>query len=187
MGAWPAALAQGCAAYENIETGKFQFARCDPRALRQAEPEPAEIYGCFDGQEQARVLELHRYFSEKGYRTSVEVNGALAWAVKYQGSRKVKSTPFFQVDRDDRHAHPLRLQIKCASAQRIAGLLPSQPEWLRADFLQRTFQCKGDSCGWCRNKKSLGPFDLDLDGQKRTICWYTHPDLRAMDSVPSRW
>jgi hypothetical protein len=170
-------LARGCTAFRDAEMGKFQFARCD-FSLR---PEPADLYNAFTGQEYALVMKLHEFFSQKGYKTTCEVNGSLAWVVKYQGSRKVKATPLFQIDYDDRHARPLRMQIKCASAQRIAGLLPQQSQLLQYDFSQRGYACRGDECGWCRNNKTLGPTEVTFNGETRTICWYVNPDIREIN------
>jgi hypothetical protein len=174
-------LGRACAGYKNVETGKFQFARCDGRALRQAEPDPVELYRAFDGIEFITVMQLHEFFSKKGYKTTIEVNGALSWVVKYQGDRKVKSTPLFQIEQDDRHARPLRMQIKCVSTQRIAGLLALQPQLLQVDFCLRMINCNGDACGWCHNNKTLGPTLLEINGEPRTVCWYSYPDIHELN------
>ena len=81
---------------------------------------------------------------------------------------------------DDRFAWPLRMQIKCASAQRIAALLPQQPMLLQDDFIWRTYACRGDECGWWRNNKALGPTVVDYHSKQRTVCWYTYPDIHEI-------
>ncbi|MEW6524155.1 MAG: hypothetical protein AB1445_11430 [Bacillota bacterium] len=49
----------------------------------------------------------------------------------YQGNRKTKATPLFEVEYSERHLDPLRAKIKCASANRLAALIPLQPEILQ--------------------------------------------------------
>jgi hypothetical protein len=175
------AFARCCAAFRDAEMGRFQFARCDERALRQASPDPVEVYRVFNDQDYGLVMQLHEFFIQKGYKVAFEGNGFLAWIAKYQGNRKVKATPLFEINFDDRYARPLRLQIKCASTQRIAGLLPQQSQLLRDDFSRRVNFCRGDECGWCRNSKILGPTVMEINGEPRTVCWYTNPDIHELN------
>jgi hypothetical protein len=174
-------LATHCASYKDEWLGRFMFSSCDFRALQSYQPEPMELYRYFDGEESALVLKLHDYFSQKKYKASIEIHGPAAWVVKYQGNRKVKATPLFQIDFDDRYARSLRMQIKCASSSRIAELLPHQSRILQDDFFSRAYPCRGDECGWCRNSKTLGPTNLEYQGESKTVCWYVGGDVREFN------
>jgi len=93
----------------------------------------------------------------------------------------VKATPLFQIEYDDRHARPLRMQIKCASTQRIIELLPRQSQMLQDDFIRKANICRGDECGWCRNQKTLGPSMVEYNGEWKELCWYTFPDIHEFN------
>jgi hypothetical protein len=175
------ALAQCCAAIEPELLGKFQFACCDFRALLKIEPTPMDLYGVFEGETYERVVKLHHYFSAKQYKASCDIHDPSTWVVKYQGDRKVKATPLFQIEYDSRYSRPLRMQIKCASTSRIADLLPQQPQMLQDDFIRRANGCRGDECGWCRNNKNLGPTVVHYRGEPKTVCWYTTPDVHEFN------
>jgi hypothetical protein len=175
------ALAKSCSEYKSDTLGKFQFGRCDFRALQQYSPEAIDLYRVFEGEDYARTTELHQYFDEKNFKTQCDIHGPSAWVVKYQGNRKVKATPLFQIEYEERHSRPLRMQIKCASTHRIAELLPEQSQALQEDFIKRTYACRGDQCGWCRNSKTLGPSILEYNGAVKTVCWYTNPDIHEID------
>jgi hypothetical protein len=187
-------LAKCCTAYENgaIGTGwaagqrcwpvgKFLFAASDFRALQSYQPQAQDLYRYFNGPDYERVEQLHTYFSSRNYKTEIAIGGSSAWTVKYQGDRKVKATPLYQVEYEDRFARPMRMQIKCASTARIADLLPKQSQLLQDDFHRRANICRGDECGWCRNNKTLGPTVVEYNGDFRTLCWYTNPDIRTFD------
>jgi hypothetical protein len=175
------ALATRCAAYPDQNLGRFLFACCDFRALGGYKPQALDLYRAFDDPARERVTDLHAYFSDQSYKTEIGIHAPFAWNVKYQGDRKIKATPLFQVDYDDRYSRPLRMQIKCASTQRLAALLPKQPQLLRDDFMRRANICRGDECNWCQNQKTLGSTTLELNGETRTFCWYTNPDVRELD------
>jgi hypothetical protein len=187
-------LAKCCAEYENgaIVTGwaagqrcwpvgKFLFAGCDFRALQSYQPQAQDLYRYFNGLDYELVEQLHAYFSSRNYKTDIGIGGPSAWSVRYQGDRKVKATPLFQVEYEDRFARPMRMQIKCASTARIADLLPKQSQLLQDDFHRRANICRGDDCGWCKNQKTLGPTVVEYNGDFRTLCWYTTPDIRVFD------
>jgi len=175
-------LARAC---ENIEDARrclFHFARCDMRAANpRYEPDVLELYQAFDPADAALAARLHDFFSGRGYKTTLEAGGPFAWVVKYQGDRKMKASAFFQIQFEDRYAHPMRLDLKCASTNRLAPLLPSQPQTLQDDFARRVFNCNGDKCNWCRNQKSLGPSVLVHNGQERVVCWFSNSSLRHPD------
>jgi hypothetical protein len=119
--------------------------------------------------------------SAKNYKALGEAAGPAAWSVKYQGDRKIKATPLFQVEYDDRYARPLRMLIKCASTQRIAELLPRQPQSLQDDFMRRANVRRKDECNWCRNQKTLGPSEVQYKAEWRTLCWYSNPDMHKLE------
>jgi hypothetical protein len=182
------ALANSCAAYHSLEMGKFMFANCDFRALNGYALQAMDLYRAFEGLEHQLVTELHAYFTIRNYKTEVGIHAPFAWLVKYQGDRKIKSTPLFQVEYDYRYARPLRLQIKCASTARLAAIIPKQPQLLQDDFERRVSTCRGDECGWCRahsRNMPLGPADIAFHGDLRTVCWYTNPDICIIDSHTS--
>jgi hypothetical protein len=176
------ALASACATFDAGRLGKFQFARCDFRALQGYQPQALDIYRVLDEDERAMILALHEYFYARDYKVLTEAVGPAAWSVKYQGDRKIKATPLFQVDYDDRYARPLRLQIKCVSTQRIAELLPRQSQALQDDFMRRANVCRKDECNWCRNQKTLGPSDVFYKGEWWTLCWYSTPDIHELNA-----
>jgi hypothetical protein len=175
------ALAKACAGYDPAAVGKFLFASCDFRALHGYKPQAQDLYHVFAGDDYARAVELHAYFSARNYKTEIGIGGTFAWTVKYQGDRKIKATPLFQIEYEERYARPQRMQIKCASTARIADLLPKQPQFLQDDFHRRANICRGDECGWCRNNKTLGPAVVAYNGDFKTLCWYTNPDIRVFD------
>ena len=174
-------LAKHCAAYRDPWMGKFLFASCNFRALDGYKPQVGDFYRAFDGSQIQMVTELHDYFASKGYKAEIGVHAPFAWVVKYQGDRKIKATPLYQVEYDDRYARPLRMSIKCVSTARLADLLPNQSQLLQADFARRVTTCRGDACGWCRNQKTLGPATMEILGEPRSVCWYTTPDVRKFD------
>jgi len=176
-------LAQSCSRIQPAETGKFQFTRCDYCALQGEGPDPAELIEALDSDTQVLVKQAHDYFISRDYKTQIwDINSRLTWSIKYQGDRKVKATPLFQINYDTRYAQPVRLQIKCASSGRIVGLLPEQSQSLQKDFFHRTYICNGDKCGWCRNKKTMGPSVIQFNNEEHTVCWYVNPDIREINS-----
>ena len=170
-----------CAAYGNASLGKAQFARCAVQAEVDTMPPAMELFYAFEGAEAERIIHLHEYFTGKGYKTEITVTAPYTWLVQYQGNRKVKASPLFQVGYDDRYTRPMRVQIKCASTGRIAPLLPGQSQELRDDFMSRVFRCQGDKCGWCRNKTTLGPTKMTYRGEEVIACWYSNPDVAVLD------
>jgi hypothetical protein len=175
------ALSRACAGYADERTGGFMFARCDFRALLAYQPQAEDFFHVFTAEEYARAAQLHAYFIGRNYRTEISLGGVFAWNVKYQGDRKMKATPLFQIDYEERYARPQRMQIKCASTGRIAGLVSRQSARLQADFQRRAINCNGSKCDWCRNKKTLGPTVLEYNGEQRTVCWYSISDIREFD------
>lgn len=175
------ALAAHCAEYSDENEGMFLFACCDFRSLGGYPLQASDLYRAFENTDRQRLTELHAYFLDKNYKSELDVHAPFAWNVKYQGDRKIKATPLFQVDYDDRYERPLRLQIKCASTARLAALLPLQSQLLQQDFARRVNNCRGDDCGWCRNQKTLGPAEIVIQGVTRKVCWYTNPDIREFN------
>lgn len=173
------ALAQACAACPEPFLGPLFFARCDLRALNQDfSVDALDLYRIFPPEDYAHAVKLHAYFTGRGYQPQVILNRLFAWEVKYQGKRSVKGSPLFQVEYDERFRHQMRARIKCASAQRVAPLVPAQSQALQDDFASRVMRC-GD-CHWCDSQKSLGPVVYTYQGELRKICWYVNPDIEEL-------
>jgi hypothetical protein len=177
-------LANACAAHPDVYLGAFLFSCCDFRALQTGYvPGPMDLYRILPPDDFERVSALHQYFVDRKYTPSVAIRGVEYWMVQYQGSRKIKSTPFFQVEYQERYRDPVVLMVKCASTNRIASLLPNQPQALQDDFFRRVFRCQGTKCDWCKNNKTLGPSTLLHDGEELVVCWYSNPTLPNEDST----
>jgi hypothetical protein len=172
------ALARACAQHQNPNVGRFNFARCDFRALDEGFiPSADDLFGVFEPAGYDRIMRLHRFFTDLGYRPMISIHDVNAWTVQYQGRSKIKGSPLMSVDYSPRYLIPLRVAIKCASTARILPLIEKQPYFLQEDFSRRVNPCNGDACGWCKDRKHLGPSVLEFDGKKRTVCWYTNPDV----------
>jgi hypothetical protein len=191
---WPALQAMA-AAYAQAADGaeqkekdlaRFNFARCDFRSLVKGyRPIALDLYRIFNPEDCARVSELHAYFTKLDYKPVYQIYGINGWEVQYQGKKQIKASPLLRIEYQERFRQPLRVGIKCASTERIVKLLAKQPHFLQEDFNRRANKCNGDACGWCKNRKNLGPSTLVFDGQERTICWYSNPDFKEIndDSV----
>ncbi len=172
------ALASACTQFADARVSLFHFGRCDFKALRQGyEVAPEDLYRIFNPPDAVRAASLHRYFMGRHYKAIVNIAGVETWLVQYQGNRKIKSTPLFQIQFDERKVVQRQVQFKCVSANRIAGLIQRQSKALQDDFFRRKNNCNGDRCNWCEGKKGLGPSVLAHEGQEYTICWYINPDM----------
>jgi hypothetical protein len=172
------AMAQQCAEDGDEKWGKSAFARCDFRALLPGyQPDPLSLLGYFPPEDRDKAIELHRYLLDTGHQALCRAYNPHGWDIQYQGPRKVKGSPLVQIDYSERHKNPMRVQIKCASADRLIPSFCEQPPAVQADFRSRVNRCGGASCGWCKDKKGLGPSVLEYGGEKLTICWYTRPDV----------
>jgi hypothetical protein len=150
------------------------------RALQSGyDPAVLDLYRIFSPSEYAHLTELHEFFTGLGYQTSLQV-GVNNWVVKYQGNRKVKGSPLFQVEYQERFTNPLCVHIKCASANRIITLLPRHSQALQDDFFKRSLRCRAEACNWCQNRKGMGPSTLVYAGQEYPTCWYVLPDVRKL-------
>lgn len=180
--AWKS-LAEACAGYTDPRLGKFNFARCDFRSLDgEFTPPVEELYAVLDAEDRELIGGLHQFFLDLKYRPSVQVYSVCGWTVQYQGSnRKIKSSPLLAVNYENRYLDPLWMNIKCASTDRILPLLPQQPRFIQEDFSRRVYTCLGDQCGWCKNKKGLGPAVYVFDGVEKTICWHHESDIPEVD------
>jgi len=176
---WGAASQAG----QDPKRAAFNFARCDFQALDDPARTPSalDLYRFFSADDYQRLARLHAYYTDRGYQALIGACGIHDWDVQYQGDRKVKGTPLAQVHFAERFQNQLQVSIKCASTPRIAPLIAAQPRALQEDFFQRTFPC-GD-CGWCRNKKTLGPTVIEFDGQQKRACWYVLPDIKEFNDA----
>ncbi|MEE4194714.1 MAG: hypothetical protein V2J07_05925, partial [Anaerolineae bacterium] len=180
-------LAQACAEHEEPRAGLFNFIRCDFHALETPNYIPAaeELYTLLMEADQPRLMALHTYFVAHSYQPEVSI-WDMNWDIKYQGDRKVKSTPLYQVGYEDRYQNPLRVQIKPVSTGRLKDLIPTMSAGLQADYAKRAYPCRGDDCGWCYGKKALGPSKISFNGEERVVCWYTNPTVYPFtdESIP---
>jgi len=176
------ALGEACARMEDDRLAKFLLARCDLRTLDPAyEPDPLDMLrASLTPSEYQQVVGLHHRLGEMAYAPNLRVGDAGEWQVQYQGRRAVKSTPFFEFDYDGRKKRQLEMQVKAAAANRLVPLLPQQPASLQADFFEHAHNCGG--CGWCKNRKALGPTVLEHEGEKKTICWYMRRRFAELDA-----
>lgn len=177
-------LAEHCTQYTQKDEplGAFFFARCDFRALQKGyQPEPLDLYRMFTPTEYEYLAALHDFFIEMKYKPQCIIYDVFQWMVQYQGNKKIKGTPFYQVEYQDRYRKNLQVQVKCASTNRIASLLPQQSHALQADFFKRTYPCRGSECGWCNDKKSLGPTVIEFDGVKENKCWFTYSGIKELN------
>jgi hypothetical protein len=175
------ALASACSSYQPENLGRFHFARCDFRALESGyQPQALDLYSVFPPQEREQLAALHEYLIGLNFKPIYQIYGIFAWEVKYQGSRKIKATPLVQVEYQERMKNPLHLQVKCASVNRIANLIPRQSHQLQTDFFQRAYRCNGAACNWCKNRKNLGPTELVVEDTPHILCWYVNPDVRNL-------
>jgi hypothetical protein len=177
-------LVQGCSQVSDASVALFHLARCDFRAqTRDYQPGVADLYRVFSPDEYERLMTLHRYFLANGYGFALYLHDIHGWEVKYQGDRKVKSTPFFHVEYSVRRRNPLCPRLKCAAAHRIIPLVEGRPQPLQDAFFRRVYHCRGDACGWCRNQKTLRPSPLQYRGEQHIVCWYLNPDLAPLDDA----
>jgi hypothetical protein len=175
-------LAECCGRNPDGGLAAFNFAYCNFQALEpDYRPDALSLLGFFSGAEQERALRLHRFLLDAGYSPVCRSSVMHEWDIQYQGPRKIKSTPLLEIKYSERHKDPLQVYIKCASTDRLLPSFPAQPKAVRDDFRRRIYPCRGDACGWCRNRKSLGPSVLEHEGERITACWYTNHDLDRFD------
>jgi hypothetical protein len=77
----------------------------------------------------------------------------------------------------------MRLFIKCAAVGRIAPLMDGFSETLREDFFDRVHTCNEETCGWCKDRKGLGPTLLTFRGEERKVCWYTKSEIDEVNET----
>lgn len=171
------ALAQASERCENSNLGLVFFSRCDFKALRDDfNVDPLDLFHVFGPEDRIHAEEIHAFFTERGYQTLVWLERIFQWDVKYQGKRTFKASPLFKIIFDERLLHPMRTQIKIASATRVAPIISNSSQALQSDFSQRLFPCH--DCGWCANKRGIQhPMAFSYQGQERRICWYVNPDI----------
>ena len=175
-------LAGACRLYADPKLGRFHFARGDLRALDgEFTPSALELYAIFDPIDFERLSRLHSFFTDLNYKPVFQIYGIYGWEVQYQGPAKIKSSPLVRVEYAQRYKVLLQVFIKCASVNRILDLVYQQPRFLQDDFSHRVIDCNGDACGWCHDKKGLGPSAFTFDGRTRSICWYHYPGIPELN------
>ena len=147
------AMAERCAEDGDEKWGASTFARCDFRALLpDYHLDPLSLLGYFPPEDRVGAVELHNYMVATGHQAVCRAYNPHGWDIQYQGPRKIKGTPLVQIDYSERHRNPMRVQIKCASADRMVPTFCQQPPAVQADFRARVNRCGGASCGWCKDK-----------------------------------
>ena len=177
------ALAQACAQRDDRRLAALLFARCDLRALDAGfEPDLLDmLQTVLAPTEYDRAVGLHNALAEMDYKASLSIGGVHNWRVQYQGKRAVKSTAFFEYEYDEREKRPLRTTVKCAATNRLVPLLPDQSARLQQDFFRHAHSCGAPKCSWCKTRKGLNPSVLQVDGEKRTICWWMQRHFVELD------
>ncbi len=162
----------------------FHLARCDFRALLpDYQPDAPSLLSFFDSEARERALRLHAYLLSSGYQALGRIHDIHAWLIQYQGPRKIKGTPLVQIEYSERHRDPLQVRLKCASTERLLYYFAEQPKAVQDDFHRRARPCGGDSCGWCKERKGLGPSVLEYEGERAVVCWYSNPNVDAFDEA----
>jgi hypothetical protein len=175
-------LAEACAQSPDPRLARYNFGRCDFRALDpHFHLSALDLFRVFNLPDYERAARLDAYFSERGYKPIFQIYENFGWEVQYQGKRSAKGSPLLRIEYSERFKIPLRVNIKCASSDRLLPLLPQQPRFLQEDFSRRVFNCGGDSCGWCKSRKNLGPSVYEFDGVQRTICWFSNQDMAELN------
>ena len=179
------AVAGACAQRDDARLSRFLFARCDFRALDgDYQPLVRELLRTATSRAESEcVAQLHLAMVEMGYIPNLEIFGVHSWRVQYQGRRAIKASPLLKFEYDDRQQRALVTWVECASTNRLVPLLPQQPVSLRRDFFRRPNDCGASECSWCKSRKALGPSVLELDGDKKTICWYMQRRFSEIDSA----
>ena len=168
---------------DSAHLSRFNFLRLDLASISSGSmPDMELLYPAFPKEQVALLRPIHQFFQDKGYGITGRFHGSVfGWNVIYQGRRSSKSSPLFQIEYDERHRSPLRLQIKCAASNRIVPVLHNYSQALQTDFTGRTHTCGGADCGWCKKRKGLSPTVLEVQGEKRTICWHTRSEISSLD------
>ena len=178
------ALAKACVLYDDTRLGKFIFARCDFRVLNDKyQPDILDfLRSTLSPVSYEGALKIHQNLSELSYVPVLNIGGVHEWRIQYQGNRKIKSTPFFEFEYDERQQSQNMMRVKCASTNRLVPLLSKQSESLQKDFFFHAHNCAGSSCGWCDTRKSLEPSDIEYGDEKRTICWWMQRHFNEYNS-----
>ena len=178
-------LAQACEKISDTRIGRFLFSRCDFRALdTEYQPDVLDmLHPILPPESKEDILGLHQYLSEYDYEPALNMGGISEWRIQYQGNRKIKATPFFEIEYDERLQNQFVMRVKCASTNRLVPLLNDQPVTLQKDFFTYSNKCGGVSCGWCKTRKGMGPSVIQFDGAKKTICWYMQRYFYTVDSM----
>ena len=177
------ALVKACQARDDKAAQQMLFARCDLRALEPDYwPEALDVLrAVMPSSAYEHAVRLHHMLGEMGYKPNLRFANVFDWKVEYQGSRKIKSTPFFEFEYDDRQKVQLVMRVKCASTNRLVPLLSQQPVSLQQDFYEHAHNCGAPKCDWCKTRKSLGPSVLEWDDSKKTICWWMQRHFRKVN------
>ena len=48
------------------------------------------------------IIDLHHDLAEMAYKPTSKIDGIFGWKIQYQGNRKIKASPFFEFEYDER-------------------------------------------------------------------------------------
>ena len=163
---------------------KFLFSRCDFKMLAaDYQPDVLDMLRpLLSTASYENAINIHQTLSEMSYTSAISFGSVHEWKIQYKGKRKIKSTPFFEFEYDERQEKQLMMRVKCASTNRLVPLLHDQPDSLQEDFYHHAHNCAGDSCGWCKTRKALNPSVIKYSGNKRTICWWMQRHFDTIDA-----
>jgi hypothetical protein len=177
-------LTDACSKYDDTKMRMLLFSRCDFRVLEEGfQPGVMEtIQTVIPSHDYEHASEINNTLGEMSYVPTINIGSVHEWKIQYQGNRKIKSTPFFEFEYDERQQEQFSMRVKCASTNRLVPLLTDQPDSLQEDFFHHAHSCAGDSCGWCYTRKSLEPSFIEFNGEERTICWWMQRHFTEINS-----
>jgi hypothetical protein len=172
-----AELARAQTARQDGKQGHTNLARCDYGSLSEDHQAGVEdVFSYLEPEAREHATRLHEYMLEAGYAAKMAMFGIHECEVDYQGPRKIKTTQLVRIRYDDRYRDPAGVYVMPAATNRLVPHLADAPERLQSDFLGRVHECHPD-CRWCEKKKSLGPAEIGVGGESRSVCWFTQPSF----------
>ncbi|MCG7851988.1 MAG: hypothetical protein MIO92_05645, partial [Methanosarcinaceae archaeon] len=167
-------LAEACSRNSDSRVGRFLFSCCDFQVLKaDFQPKISDMLRhVLSSSTYERMLQLHEIMFDMSYVPTLNFGGISDWWIQYQGDRKIKSSPFLEFEYDERLKSQFVIRVKCASTNRLVPFLHQQSASLQEDFFHHANNCGGESCGWCKTRKGMGPSVIAYGCEKRTICWY---------------
>lgn len=165
-------LATACSKITDKRLALFLFTTCDFRAF--GEGYQLDSMSLIKAVTRPKVYDLCtqlvNYMKEKSYEPIVKIDSIHGWKIGYKGDKRIKTSPLLELEFDERNRHPIRMQVKMASFNRLTPHLENQPEDFQEELMTHSFKC--NNCGWCKTRKSMHPTVVEYKGEKQVICWY---------------